>query len=354
MRIVHYYRDLLRSSGVTHAIREWQSACEKAGQVTIALHNGDGDDVWDLPNEQAKHIGRGRQLQIPLLHELFKVGDVLVLHEGWVTSNIIAAASARRHGVPYVMVPHGVYEPTIIRDLKQPRVIRSWFESRMIRKASAIHVFHEPEQAVVTAVSSARSFIIAPTGYNLSPGTKWKPGGAYLAWFGRYSVEHKGIDLMLAAYAMIPPHQRLPLHMHGSDYEGGLAETIELVLAFGLTDWVTVGGSVYGDDKLNFLLGSAGLLFPSRWESHSIALLEALSLGMPILLNKSIHIASALATAGAVETVDYTDMFTASSAITQLTTRIELSLLAQRFVTSDLNWDRILPTYLSQVRALRP
>ena len=57
---------------------------------------------------------------------------------------------------------------------------------------------------------------------------------------------------------------------------------------------IEIGGPISGEEKRRFLLEANGYLLPSRWESHSVALLEALSLGIPCLVSSTLHIAPIL------------------------------------------------------------
>lgn len=337
MRIIHYYRDIYRSSGVTTAIKGWQSAALQAGVESIALHAG-SDQQWSLPNLHVPHFGRGRQFQIPNLTGHLREGDVLFLHEGWVTSNVAAARQALSGKVPYIVVPHGVYEPSILLDLKRPVSIRRHLERRMLEGAAAVQTFYDSESDYVKNIApNATTFSIA-TGIDLPP-YQWTGGGNYLAWFGRYSVQHKGIDNMLAAYAAIPSEYRLPLRLRGVDYKGGKSEVMRIVDSLRIGSDVSVGDPILGEEKIRFLCEAEGFLFPSRWESQGIALLEALGAGVPSLVSSSIHLASELEGASASLVVDFSDHASAAQAIRKITGNTAVGANARKYVQAGLAWD---------------
>src|SRR5688572_7927734 len=113
-RVVHYYpRALSDRSGVTAAIRLWEAAAARSGYETTLLHASKGEAGHVV------HSGGRRPTFIPWgLGKRLRSDDLLVLHEGWTLSNVFAAAVARRRRIPYVTMPHGVYEPGVMRGLR--------------------------------------------------------------------------------------------------------------------------------------------------------------------------------------------------------------------------------------------
>jgi glycosyltransferase involved in cell wall biosynthesis len=219
--------------------------------------------------------------------------DLLVLHEGWVLSNVTAAGAARRAGVPYVVMPHGVYEPAWAASLRRPHRPRRALESSVLRRAKAVHVFFDSEVPQIQALAPGARCIVAPTGYDV-PDARWRGGGDYLLWFGRYAVEHKGLDLLLSALAALPPARRPRLRLRGVDYRDGLRRVRDHVRVLELEDVVEVEGPVWGDEKLELLRDCKGYVHPSRWECHAGGLLECLAFGVPCLVSDRIHIAALL------------------------------------------------------------
>ncbi|WP_156171754.1 glycosyltransferase [Demequina rhizosphaerae] len=352
MRVVHYYRDIHRPSGVTHAIGEWQQAVAQMGVETIVLHAGPGEpESWPGTTEAIPHFGFGRQTQVPQLGPALKPGDVLVLHEGWVSSNLVAARACRAKGIPYVVVPHGVYDPSILVDLKFPRGIRFALERQSLRGAAAAHVFYRSEQALVEAVGRPKSFLVAPTGYDPSD-RRWVGGGGYVGWFGRYSMHHKGIDLLLRAYAQMDRDNRLPLRLHGPDYQGGKAQVQRLVKELALEDCVSVGAPLSGCEKWDFLVEADALVYPSRWESHSIALLEGLSIGAPAVVSSSVHVATQLSSSGAAKVVDMGDPDEVARGIQFATGNSALGSLGRKVAMRDFAWGKAARDFVEHARRL--
>lgn len=351
MRILHYYRVMTKPSGVTSAIGKWQGAILAAGVESLVLHNAPAA-CWELPSRHVRHVGHGRHGQVPLLAGHLLPGDFLVIHEGWTTATVAAALGAEQRGIPYVVMPHGVYQPQIIAELKRPLVPRFAAERHYLGRSAAVHTFFEPETGLVDDVARKKlRHITVPTGMEIAE-RAWTPGGTYLAWYGRYSLHHKGIDRMLQAYVLVPPARRLPLRLHGTDYHGGQAEVRNLVHRLGLDDDVSVAGPVTGREKLEFLYNSAGFIFPSRWESHSIALLEALSLGVPVLAGDSLHISRKLKDAGAAVVTDFDDPTEGAAGLAELRYQVITGRQGRDFVRNEFNWATLTRQYLAGIAAV--
>ncbi|MGH3519513.1 MAG: glycosyltransferase [Haloechinothrix sp.] len=353
MRFAQYYPGAAGPhSGVVAGIAAWTNALLAAGQDVVVLHPGEPPDdsrYGDAQLRPVRHAGRGRAALVPVglasaLHDV----DILVLHEAWFTANLVAARAARRAGVPYVVVPHGVFQPTWVSYLRQPRALRRSLEASVLRGAAAVHAFFPAEAEHARLIEPSVRSVIAPMGFDV-PAQRWRPGGDYLAWYGRYAVRNKGIDVLLESLAAVPAARRPRLRMHGLDYEGGFARTRALVAELGISDWVEVSGPIWGEQKLELVLGSAGFVHPSRWDCIPIAVAENLALGVPCLVSDQINPAADLATAGAA-LVTSLDRCALSTALAEFPGRgQEFSARGRAFVTEQLAWSAIVPSYLNQI-----
>ena len=353
MRVVHYYRAAARDrSGVTAAIGLWEHVANVSGCESIVLH-----DHVDQPQSHFKsshpvpHIGHRRQTAAPLLRKHIGRGDILVLHEGWGLSNLIAAITARAKRVPYVLMPHGVYEPAMVAGLRHPRRFRMAIEGWLIRGAAATHLFYASEQPLVASLAVAKTWVL-PTPFEAGKG-RWRGGGGYIGWFGRYATDHKGLDLLVQGLALVDEDRRPHVRLRGYDYEGDQHRLQALVNSLGLTDFVEVGSRVDGDEKLQFIAEADAYVHPSRWECHSIALLEVLSAGTPCLVSSSIHIAQPLGEDGAAILVEPTAEAWADALVKVAEFDFaDVGRSSHAFLQSHFNEERIASTYRSLLQSI--
>jgi glycosyltransferase involved in cell wall biosynthesis len=310
-RVHHYYaRYLEHPSGVTDSIDHWARAAADAGHDTRILsaepRAGRGHEKPSSLVRTIAHLGRGRGSYVPLglLRELNR-GDLLVIHEGWVISNVIAAMCARVRGARLVVMPHGVYERQIVDNQRDVLGLRRGLDRAVLRMAHAVHVFYVGEQAVVRAVEPRiRAFVTVPNGADpVEDGDAWRGGGDHFLWIGRFDVFHKGLDNLVSAWARLPqPRPRLILA--GPDFQGGRARIASMVEESGLSDTVALRHHVGGPEKSALLTSCRAYIHPSRWESCSIMLLEALAAGVPSVISRSIHAADELGDEGILGVVD--------------------------------------------------
>ena len=287
MRIIRYYpRAAIGDGGISAAIRGWTKASIDAGaEVTIACDpRYGGPQNTELPFTAVRHLGKG-YVRIPVgMKEALRNVDVLVLHSGWVLYNTIAARAARSVGVPYVVEPRGAYDPHITR--RRSLAKRLWwklFERRLLERSLAVHVFFDSEIDHLRSLGYRGPVVIAPNGVEAVDHVSWQ-GGADIVWLGRFDPEHKGLDLLLDALALIDPDERPRLRLHGPDWRGQKAKFVESVQAKDLGRWVIVAEPVYAEAKWEALSNARGFVYPSKWEGFGISLAEAVSIGCPALV----------------------------------------------------------------------
>ena len=290
MRVVHYHPEMfLGESGTASAARGWAEAIKSLGVPVLALVDGDSIRLppsKDLPVVALTHKLRGRA-RVPVhFVDLLQPGDVVVLHGGWVLSNAVVASSAARRGVPFVVTAHAVYSPHVFGS----RRFAKWLwvnavERKELERALAVHFFFSEELDGLERLHVHTPTIIAPNGIATPFDRAWDGGsGGYLLWLGRFSPHHKGLDLLLRALHELAPDSRPKLRLHGPDWRSQKEVVQALVRELDLGRWVHIGDPVYGDDKWELIRRSTACVYPSRWEGCSMAVLEAISLGVPTLV----------------------------------------------------------------------
>jgi glycosyltransferase involved in cell wall biosynthesis len=225
--------------------------------------------------------------------------DVFFLHSGWTPYNVWAARIARGANVPYVITPHGSYNPHIVRQ-KQARRLVWWHlaEARFLKQAAAVHLFFEEEKEHLRALGYSGPCLVAGNGVERPP-LSWDGGsGGYVLWMGRYEMHWKGIDVLLRSLLEFDPSDRPRLRLHGPD-SPGRAEVQSLVGELGLERWVEARAAVGGHEKWTVLKAARAFAFPSRWDSHSIAVMEAAAVGLPIVASSTTAVGRRLAAEGA-------------------------------------------------------
>ena len=357
MRFVHYYkRAMVGDGGPTRAVWGWAGALSDAGHEVVILHDG-GASSSPLahPGVEAREIAHEGKCWMHRRASIFghiRDGDILILHSGYVGSNLVAANGATRRDIPYLVVPHGAYEPSIRRRRRLLRRVWEVFEREMLANALAVHVFFDTEVENVREFAKYSRCIVAPIGMDIPP-ESWCGGGGYFAWLGRYDIEHKGLDILFQALALLGEMERPRIVLHGRDHKQTRAQVEDLARVYGLSSTIDVLGPISGSEKIEFLRRADGYVHPSRWESFGIALLENVALGVPCLVSNVAHAAGPLQAAGAAIAVRPTPEEFARGLRALAGVGSEMSHSARDFVAERLSWSVIARSYVEQIESIR-
>ena len=290
MRVVHYHPEMfLGESGTASAARGWAEAIKSLGVPVLALVDGDSIRLppsRDLPVVALTHALRGRA-QVPVhFVDLLERGDLVVLHGGWQLKNAVVASSVARRKIPFVVTAHAAYDPHVFGSRRFAKWLwTTVLERKELERALAVHLFFSEECDGLERLHVHTPTIIAPNGIATPTDRAWDGGsGGYLLWLGRFAPRHKGLDLLIRALHELPPDSRPKLRLHGPDWRSQKEVVQALVRELDLGRWVHIGDPVYGDDKWELIRRSAACVYPSRWEGCSMAVLEAISLGVPTLV----------------------------------------------------------------------
>lgn len=372
MRILHVvptYLPATRYGGPIFAVHGLCRALAARGhKVTVFTTNVDGPNESDVPI--ATPIERDgvqvRYFRSQHLRRLFwapEMGralerhapeyDLLQLHSVFLWPTAKAASVARRLGLPYVITPHGMLRPELIR-LKSRLSKTVWLrlvERQNLERAAAIHVTTSGERIDLERLGYRlpRVFVV-PFGIDDSaPASTRDPSPAVreatrrrplVVSVGRVNWK-KGLDRLVIAMKHVPGAF---LAIAGNDDGGELERLHKLVRAEGLTGRVQFTGPVLGSDKAELFAAGDVFVLPSHSENLGIVVLEALAAGMPVVVTPNVGLASDVQECGA-GLVSEGEPERLGRAINRLLQdsrlRSEMGARGRRMVAERFNWDSI-------------
>jgi glycosyltransferase involved in cell wall biosynthesis len=247
--------------------------------------------------------------------------DAVVVHGMWQYHGLAVWRALRDGPVPYFVYFHGMLDPWFKRHYPLKH-LKKWFywpwaDYRVARDAAAVLFTAEEERLL-----AAQSFWLyhvrpAVVGYGLrlderlTPATLDAAGALFKATFpatagkrivlflGRLHVK-KGCDLLVEAFAGVAArHPDLHLVMAGPDQEGLQAGLDARAQALGVADRISWTGMLHGDLKWGALRAAEVFVLPSHQENFGIAVVEALALGVPVLISRRVNIWREIVAAGA-------------------------------------------------------
>lgn len=208
--------------------------------------------------------------------------DIMHLHvasRGSTWRKATFAALARARGIPYVVHLHGASYAEFVNGLKRPQL------------AAVRRLFDEAER-VITLGEVWREFVIerlltepdrtvvVTNGVEEVPREAATPTIVHLGELSR----RKGVDVLLeAARTVLTDHPEWRLVLVGPTPEPELVERAnELNVELG--DLIEVVGPKHGDQKLPYLSAASIFVLASRQEGLPMAMLEAMSAGLPVVV----------------------------------------------------------------------
>lgn len=225
--------------------------------------------------------------------------DLVELHGIWEPILLEAARVCRRRNIPYVVCPHGMLDDwSLQQKALKKRLALLTLHGRMISHASIVHALNEYEAEVIRKRGLAERIEVIPNGvavetsaFEGSIGSAFPQllGKTYVLFLGR--LHHKkGLDLLVDAWELVVAEiPAITLVLAGPDEDGSIEEFRARISHAGIDNTVVELGAVYDDAKWDLLRGCRCFILPSRQEGFSIAVLEAMACGKPVVITRECH-----------------------------------------------------------------
>lgn len=242
--------------------------------------------------------------------------DGVIVHGMWqFTGYAVWRTMAGR--VPYLVFPHGMLDPYFKKafPLKHAKKWLYWLaiDYWVLRRAQSVLFTCEAESDLAKDSFWLHRWNaqVVPFGAEPSTGDPRAQRAAFFAMYpqlqgrrlllflGRIHPK-KGCDLLVNAFAEIAGQDpEVNLVMAGPDPKNWRVELEHSLQAKGLASRVHWTGMLTGDAKWGAFYASEVFVLPSHQENFGIAVAEALSCGVPVLLSNKVNIAAEIAVDGA-------------------------------------------------------
>ena len=260
--------------------------------------------------------------------------DGVHIHGLWECSTYIAASAARKAGVPYVISAHGMLEPWALANKRLKKAVyAAVIERGTVDGAACLHALTQAEAMDCRNFGYNGPIAVIPNGVEASSTADaalfldrypQAQGKRLLLFLGRIHYK-KGVDLLVNAWGGISSlHPDTLLVLAGPDSEGTLAQVQTTVTRLGLEDRVLITGMLDDSMKWNALAAATYFVLPSFSEGLSVAALEAMSMGVPLIVSDQCNLPD-VAASGAGWQVKTT----LPSLVQTLQTALEMSTVRQ-------------------------
>ncbi len=238
--------------------------------------------------------------------------DVVYIHGVFSQACLAAARSCQRQGIPYLVRPLGHIEPwSLAQKPLRKKLFLRFGGAGMLRHAAAVHYASAREKQLSEAalrlnhgvvISPGIDFDLAPNTFSAEQnGARRSTAHPYVLVLSRLQPT-KGIDVLLDAFLDARADDRFAkwqLMIAGDGSPSYVAALKRTVQERNAVDAVLLPGWLDGEAKTRALAGASLLALPSHHESFGLCVVEAMALGIAVLVSPQVGIASEIDAAGA-------------------------------------------------------
>ena len=286
--------------------------------------------------------------------------DVVHIHEMWHHPHFAAARACKALGIPFVVSPHGSLDPWALAlgGLKKLIYSRIW-QRGLLGRAAAVHALTATESSQFRDYGYTGPVSVIPNGIDIEefqhPASPNDMDERYPELVGKKVVlflgrlhQKKGLDVLVKAFAQL--HETdLDIHLLvvGPD-DGYEPELRRLIGSLGVIDAVTLTGTLAGNDRLAAMNRADIYALPSYSEGFSVGILEALAVGLPVVISKYCYFPEVASAGAGIETE--TDVGQVASALGSLIVDPELASKMGRagrdLVRSRYSWESVAAAFV--------
>lgn len=365
-------------SGVARIVCDLANAmgrAETAVSVYAARCNGreTAEHLLDPPCRNVIEPGRwlGRLSWSPRLARQIESAmartDIVHNHSLWMLPNRYAAKSARRHGKPLLYTVHGFLEPWALAQSRwKKRVVGRLFQDGDLHRADCLHVNSESELESVRKYGLRNPVAIIPNGVELNDFEGLPARDEFVDRFPELREKRvclflsrlhakKGLAHLIQAWSRVEKEFG-DWHLVIAGPDDGCEEALRTAIReLNLEGSVTVAGPLYGREKLAAYSAAEVFVLPSHSEGFSMAVLEAMGAGLPVLLTPGCNFGEAAKAGAAVEVepeVQGTELGLRRLLGMSDEERSEMGTRARALIETGYTWDRVAERMLAVYRWL--
>ena len=297
------------ASSVPHLARATEAAGSRLCPVIGFCDETEFSQLSDVQRQGIRNYSPSRarwmidsQLRRGMLDAIKKTSGVHI-HGVWETHCMIAAGMAREAKRPYIISVHGMLEQWALRNKRLKKALyAALFEIRRMQRAACLRALSVDEVDDYRRLGLTNPIAIIPNGIDEPPsispdlflaGYPELQGKRIVLFLGRLHAK-KGLDLLLQAWARTGEFRAdARLVIAGPDSDNMQATLTRQASELSIGQSVTFTGMLEGDFKWSALAASSLFVLPSYSEGFSMAILEAMAMGVPVLVTRECHIPEA-------------------------------------------------------------
>lgn len=311
MRLLHWYPNFLAGGAIAETVLGLANAQTLRGdEVLVACrrpHNRPAYNPWIQNELQAKlHAWEPtitvnfRKLPASLvpLRSLRLIhayeADILHIHTGILPEDALIRLFTL--GSQVVLTAHGAFYPEALNP--RMRAYIKILKPSYYNRVSAFHAVSPHEATSIRSLFPSKTIYVVPNGLSKTfqqgfGQTDDEPRLHHSIQFlcvGRLDIHHKGLDILLHAFAdaAAQSSQHLELLLVGPKWGDDYSKILDMIRELRLGEKVIVAGPKDRHEVAQMLRTADIFIQSSRWDAFSLAAIEAIAVGLPCILSSRI------------------------------------------------------------------
>lgn len=222
--------------------------------------------------------------------------NIIHFHDIWNYKSIIIAHFLKKKSIPYLFSLHGLFDKwSLEQNFLIKKIIFFLFLKNIFSRNSCLQISTIEELKEAEISIKSKNFFLIPNGvdqkyFNNNPKTL-KKNIVNFVFFGRIHKK-KGIELLIESFRMLlndPMSRVISFHLNiiGPGHKSYINKIINLINKFKLYDRIKIFDAIYDETlKARYLKQQDIFVLASFEEADSVALKEALAIGLPVIISE--------------------------------------------------------------------
>ncbi len=230
--------------------------------------------------------------------------EVLDAQGVWMYPSLASLRYSDRRHVPRVVTPRGMLDPWALKRARpKKRVAWLWFERRHLTGAACLRALNAAEHRSLREFGLRNPIAIVPNGVELPAlePPRGERAERILLFLGRLDPK-KRVQELVRAWALAGVARfGWRLRIVGWGHPGYVEATRDLVAELGVERSVDLPGPAFGQQKSRVLREADAFVLPSVSEGLPMAVLEAWSHALPVIMTPQCNLPEGFAAGAAIE-----------------------------------------------------
>ena len=246
------------------------------------------------------------------LNSVIEAADVVHVHGLWLPHSLATRMAAAKFKKPLVSLVHGMLESWELTNKRLKKSVYSLLIERpSLAQSHCLRALSEQEAADYRRFGLRGPIAVVPNGIGhldrIDPGMFFQrfprlSGKTTVLYLSRVHYKKGILNLLRAWPSVLRNHPEAHLVVAGPDCQGTLQRAEEIIARYNLYHAVTLCGTLSGETKLGALSAARLFCLPSYSEGQSVAVLEALSIGLPVVITPACNVDGVAASGAGIVT----------------------------------------------------